>query len=298
MNRRGGWFLAASLALCLGSASCEPPSPAPPSHLSVFATTFPLSQIAREIGGEWVDTDWLIELGKPLSGFTMTRRERDRMAATNFTLCDSFRRTETWAAPDLAQRRNTGSVLTLDNLPAATAADYPAGGLLELDPAVASEFAPVLADALANAQPKLGTIFRNRATAFAQDVDALRARYPRQSSGGAKVVVLSNTFAPLLYRCGVQSVLVDCDAYRLSGAEADTIRKAASDTGAAAVILPFDLPPGAVTRIEKLTGLKSIALDAVGLSGFKGHDTYLAILEYDLAQLQAFLVPLPPGEVR
>jgi ABC-type Zn uptake system ZnuABC Zn-binding protein ZnuA len=257
----------------------------PPPRVTVFATIYPLAEIAREIGGDSVRIDWLVEQGKLLNGFTMTQRERDRMTSTDLVLCDSYRRTETWAAPDLALRQNTGSVMTLDNMPTTTDANYPSEGLLELDPVVISQFVIPLSDTMVRLQPRRTDSFRAAAATFKQQVDALITQYPPAVFGGAKVVVLSNVWKPLLYRTRVTPVLVDCDVYRFTERDAAAVKKAASNGGATAIIVPFDLPIGAVKRIEQLTGVQTLALDNAGLAGFKGHDTYVAIAQYNLQQL-------------
>lgn len=274
------------LLLALAALSCGPPeADVAPARLTIFATIFPLAEIVREVGGERVSVDWLVELGKPLDGFTMTRRERERMNSTDFTLCDSFRRSETWAAMDLVRRQDTGHVISADKLPVSTS--EPSQGLLYLDPIVARQLAPVLADAFSKIKPQYGDYFHEHAAAFVNDLDQLIGRYPNTAFKNQRVVVLGNVLNPLLGRFGIESVMLDLDAYRLSDADLSAVRKAASEAGAAAVLVPFDLPPGAVNRIEEQSGLKAFAMDAAGLTAFKGHDTYLGILAYNLEQLRA-----------
>jgi len=289
----------ATLFLLLPLACDKPTGPLPREPITVFATMYPLAEIAREIGGEDVRTDWLIELGKPIDGFILTRRERDRMASTDYTLCDSYNRTETWAAIDLAQRKNTGRVMTCDSLPASGEPHYPGKGLIYLDPTAVKQLTPVLRDAFARIWPEHAEAMRRRAEAFSAQLDALIAKYPPGSFGGGKVMALSPLFNPLLARFGIDYVVEERDAYRLSDADLAAIKYAASRAGCGALLLPYDLPPGTVARIEDGTGLNSFPMDACGYSGFKQHDTYLGLLQADLEQLRAATSgPSPRGEVR
>ncbi|HEX8324017.1 MAG TPA: hypothetical protein VF595_08885, partial [Tepidisphaeraceae bacterium] len=72
----------ARLPLLLGLVlvmSCDrTPAPAPPPRqLVVFSTLFPLADIARNVGGDRVRVDWLLDLGDPIETYVLSRRDRE-----------------------------------------------------------------------------------------------------------------------------------------------------------------------------------------------------------------------------
>ena len=248
----------------------------------VFTTLYPLADLARQVGGEHVRVDWLLDLGDPIDQFAMTRRDAERFSGTDFILCDGLDRTEIWARADLDRFRNTSRLISVDQTTAPN--EVPADGLLCLDPVLAGRTAILLADGLGRQFPKLTDDVHTRAAAFNKDLNTALAGFAVPKT--AHVVVLSNLFQPLLARLGVKQVLVPADPLHLQRTDAESIRRAAESAGARSLIVPFGTPPGTVTSLEEQTGLKAVALDALGYPNYGQHASYLDVLKFNLDQLR------------
>lgn len=275
------WPAAAALLGLVAACDRTPPT-APPRTLVVFATLYPLADLARRVGGERVRVDWLLDLGDPITDYALSRRDRERMTGVDLVLCDGIGRTETWAREEIGRLGETGTVVGVSGTPGAS--DVPANGLLYLDPVLAAAYARELADAMARRTPSEGDGFRARADAMAKEIEATAATFVR--GPGAGVMVLSGLFAPLLGRCGVPSTLYEADYLNLSPADAEAVRRAAENAGVRTLIVPFDTPPGTLANLQERTGLKPFALDPLGYPNFPQHSTYLDVLKFNLEQLK------------
>ena len=265
--------------------ACDTHQPPPPARLvRICATEFPLADIAREIGGDRVEVDWLLQLGDPLTTYTMNTADRARLRLTDLILCDGVQRTEPWAAADVNRLRDTGSVISDDILPLSHTA--PANGVLYLDPLIGKQLAVALVDALITRAPRSADTFRQRAKDYGVKIDAIVAGYPNSTFGKGKLIVLSNEFAPLLDRFGVTSVPVDADPLHLTPDTAAAIRSKAAEAGAKAMLVPFDTPPGTRQDLAAQTGLVVFAIDPLGYRNFDQHGTYLDLIRFNLHQLK------------
>ena len=262
--------------------ACGRPPEVPARQLIVFATLYPLADIARQVGGDRVRIDWLVDSGDPIETFTLSEADRTRMSGVDLILADGTGRTEVWAQREIDRRRETGSVGTVDQTPSAWQA--PSGGLLVLDPTLAAEYAHFVAKLLSRRLPSEANLFRQRAEAYAAELERTAASFT--APPGPPVMVLSELFQPLLARFGVRTTLVSADPLRFTAKDADAVRRSADDSGAKVLIVPFDTPPGTRTHLEELTGLRVFALDALGYPNYEQHSSYLDVLKYNLEQLR------------
>lgn len=275
---------AALLAALVPFAGCDrtPTPAAPPRTQIVFATLYPLADIARQVGGDLVKVDWLFDLGDPLDRYALDAADRVRMAGADLILCDGAGRTETWALRELDRIRETDALVPVDQTKDAWQA--PPGGLLVLDPTLAGQYAYNLAAALNRRVPSRGGQFRQNADAFVAKIDAAVASF--RAPPDAQAVVLTNTFSPMLIRLGVRPVYYGADVLHLTPADADAIRRTADAAGVRTVLVGFDTPPGTLARLEQLTGLKPFTLDPMGYPNYGQHGSYLDVLTYNLDQLR------------
>jgi ABC-type Zn uptake system ZnuABC Zn-binding protein ZnuA len=265
-------------------AGCgRPPTPASTPHVGVCATVYPLAAVAREVGGELVRPDWILDLGDPLSGFSASSAERQRLRSVDFVVCDGLR-TEGWAAQDIASMKQTGRVIALETLGAARTA--PATGYLWLDPMVIRDLIPRLADDLAHKLPRYRDDLRQRSDKLVADLDAVVARHPKQSFEGARVMTVSTQFDALLSRCGITATNIEANPLRLTDNEIYRLRTRSKEEGLLALLLPFDTPPGTVADIEARTDMRVILIDHLGLANLPGHQSITEIVDYNLTQLQ------------
>lgn len=269
-------------AIMLAACDRSPPPAPPPRTQIVFATLYPLADIARQVGRERVKVDWLLDLGDPIDRYALSLRDRERMSGADLILCDGAGRTETWALRDLDRVRETGALLPMEQTRDAWQA--PADGLLVLDPTLAGQFAHNLAAALTRRVPTEGDVLRRNATEFVAKVDAVVAGF--RAAPNAQVMVLTNTFSPLLVRLGVKPVFYDADALHLSKIDAEGIRRAAAAVGVRAIIVGYDTPPGALALLEQQTGLKPFTLDPMGYPNYGQHASYIDVLTFNLDQLR------------
>ncbi|HEX8341310.1 MAG TPA: zinc ABC transporter substrate-binding protein [Tepidisphaeraceae bacterium] len=272
------------LTLALLAACDAPKPPAPPSTPSVCATGFLLADVARQVGGEGVKTDWVLDLGDNLDDVAFSPAERARVGNVDLTLCDG-ERSETWLRGELGSLLGSDRLLALENLP--MSATRPPGGLLWLDPIVVRSFVPVLAEKLTLREPRRGAQYADGARAFVAALDAVVARHPNAGFGRGRVLIPSARPAALLDRFGVAYKIVDADPLDLTPTAADELTAVAAREKARVLLLAFDTPPAAVADIETRTRLKVFLLDPIGYPNYAGHDDYLSVLEYNLSQLRA-----------
>ena len=239
--------------------------PGEPARLVVCATSFPLANVARQIGGEGMKIDWIIDLGDPIEHVVLNTDERARFGNVDFALCDGVR-TEPWAQQELFSISNTDRLLSLDQLP--IAATTPPAGLLWLDPLVVRQFVPVLVDRCALRSPPRADAFRARGTAFVAALDAVVKEYPNSAFGRGRVLITSNLFAPLLDRFGIGSFLVEADPLRLDDDAIDNLTTVGRREGIRTLLLPFDTPPGTITDIEERTHTKAFLIDPLGYANY------------------------------
>ena len=275
---------AAWLALAALPVACDrtPATPALARAQIVFATLYPLADIARQVGGDRVKIDWLFDLGDETDRYALDAAGRARMASADLILCDGAGRTETWAQRELDRMRETGALVPMDQTKDAWQA--PADGLLVLDPTLAGQFAHNFAAALNRRLPTEGTQLRQQAAAFVARIDAAVAAF--HAPPNAQAIVLTHTFSPMLTRLGVKPILYDADVLHLTQADADGIRRAADAAGVRTVLVGFDTPPGTLARLEQLTGLKAFLIDPMGYPNYGQHSSYLEVLAFNLDQLR------------
>ncbi len=248
------------------------------------ATVYPLADVAREVGGEFVRVDWILDLGDPPSGYPLTAAVRERMTGVDLLIAGG-QRSESWAQAAIFALEETQRVVVLDALPVAQTA--PVTGMLWLDPVVVRAAVPAIADKLVIAVPRESESIRRQADAYVQRIDAILRAHPNSIFGRSKVMVLDRMFDPLLDRFGIAASLVECAPLKLSEDDFRNIRTRARDEGIRSLLLPFDTPAGAIEDIEARTGLRVFRLDVLGLTNFAKHGTYLELLEFNLSQLEA-----------
>lgn len=281
-------FRSALILLCLIGACDRPADPVAEvtsRQIPVFASTFPLADLARQVGGVHVRVDWLIDLGDPLNGLIPTPAERQRLAGSELVLLDGPRRWESWANQDLSRAQAGGRLVSLEDLDIART--MPSSGLLQLDPVAIKAALPVLAHKLGQIFPRQKAEFETRAKQLVAEIDALLQAHPNSVFGRGRVVVLDDTFVPLLDRFSIAYTRIDGDPLRLSDRDADGIRTKAAQENARVLLVPYDTPTGTIADLQTRTGLRVVPLDPLGYPNFAGHGSYLDVLKFNLAQLKA-----------
>lgn len=252
--------------------------------LGVCATVYPLADVLRQVGGEAVVVDWIVDLGDLTAGFSLTSDERSRLTNVDVLLWDGDR-TESWAAGDAGSIENTGKVVSLEKLPVAQTT--PTSGYLWLDPIVVRDAAFATAETIARREPRRRELVERQAKDFVARLDAVLKPYPNTRFRKTRVMVFGGQFDALLDRFGIPATRVDIDPLRPTDDALRKARNAASEARITALLLPFDTPPGTVADLEARTGLKVFLIDHLGHPAYPGHAGYLEILQYNLDQLVA-----------
>ena len=254
--------------------------------VQVVTTVYALADVVRQIGGDRVNVEWFIESGQSLEPLAETPERLNSFR--NADLVVTRGALEPWTLRGSGNEYNDRRILRVDALPASREVEH-AHYYMWLDPQVILELSDELATRLSALQPEAEKLFRANASAFRRDVivatDA--ARPPLDGSNGAFVSV-DPGFFPLAQRMGLDSVRLP-RAIRLDDPTpygVKVIKDTASKVGARAIFANAQTPPALLRDWEGRLALSVLPLDAVGSSASAGRSTYLAILKYNMEQLQ------------
>lgn len=285
MRLRHPRSLCVLLTVLVGLSACDPPQQTQPSvpTASVCATVYPLADVVREIGGPNVRLDWILDLGDPIHGYSLSNEDHNRMTGIDLLLCAGTR-SEAWAHAPISSLEDTGRVVSLEQLDIVRTA--PPSGLLWLDPVIVRDAVPVIAEQLAKRLPRQADDLRARGEAYVKKIEEIVRKHPNSLFGRERVIVTERSFDALLDRFGIGAVVVEANPLDLSPSDYRRIRDKAAEEKIAAILLPFDTPGGAVQDIEARTGLRVFLIDYLGLPNYPGHGTYLEMLDSNLTQLE------------
>ena len=267
------------LSIAFAALACDPPArPAAPVRMQVFATTLPLADLARRVGGDQVDVTWAAEGGRPISGVRPPADRRQAFMSADLILTGGD---AGWAYAGFDDPFQAARVVRIDTLPAAPGQQGFGAGYL--DPTVAAAAADEIAERLISRRPTLDATFRANAAAAKQAIADATMNPPPPPD--RPVVVFSDTFAPLLRWAGVKTVSVDGSPTDWDAAAVARVRQIARDAGATVAAVPSDLTPAALSTFRRLTGLRPVPFDALGSSAAGGRDGLIAVLQYDVGQV-------------
>lgn len=262
-----------------------PPAPAPGSRkLLVLATVYPLADVAKEVGGDQVETSWLIESGQSIDGVQATGELRNRLQAADLVFMGGA--TEQWASEGFGQSYQHGRIVRLDVLPGAQ--ENTEGGLIWLDPEAVKAGCKELTTRLQMLRAKNAEDFRLQGEQYVSKIDALEKDYRSRLSQAQtrKILGLNSDFSPLLRRFGLQCVVaMDVAPSRLTDANIQFLKQLADENGTRLLIIPADIPALLAKDLEARTGLQLVRLDSLGSSAAGGRNSYLDLMRWNLDQL-------------
>ncbi len=277
--------------------ACEqrPDGPAAgPAKMQVFATTLPLADLARRVGGEDVDVAWGAEAGRPVSP---VRPPADRAALVTTADLVITGGDAPWAFAGFDDPLRAGRIVRIDTLPEAAARGQEGFGGGYLDPAVADAVAGEIAARLATIRPDRAAVYRQNAAVAGAEIDAATAALVPSTGptgGGRAVVVFSDAFVPVLRAGGFKPAASDASPTDWGEAAVARTRQVAAASGATVAAVPADLTAAALAEFMRRTGLRPVRFDALGSSAAGGRGSLAAVLAYDVAQLGA-LADKPDG---
>jgi manganese/zinc/iron transport system substrate-binding protein len=145
----------------------------------VLATTTVVADLVRQVGGDRIDVDCLMAAGIDPHSYKPTPLDADRLASAGLVVASGLHLEGRLAALLERLERTKPVVAVGDKLPAA--ALIPVGGgqfdpHVWFDPRLWSQAAPVVAEALATADPAGAEAYRERAAAYAARLGEVDAR--------------------------------------------------------------------------------------------------------------------------
>ncbi len=270
------------ILLVIGLGACGKMTPEPPKtepRIVVCTTVYPLADVVRQIGGDHVKLDWIIDLGDPLAGYSMTENERNRLTGVDFLVCNGSS-TDGWAFQPIQSISETGKIISLEDAKISSITAVP--GARWLDPHIIRQLARTLAEKFAQKMPHHKEQFFANADRFIATLDVVsKSKKPSRQ----KMIVTTTLYGPLLDRVGIAGVLIDIDPLHYTEKEIRRIKATAQKENISRIILPFDTPPGTVADIEARTGLRTCLIDLLGKPQFTQHSSYIEILSHNLEQL-------------
>ncbi|MEN8162337.1 MAG: metal ABC transporter substrate-binding protein, partial [Myxococcota bacterium] len=163
-----------------------------------------------------------------------------------------------------------------------------------LDPiAVRDRVLPVLADALATADPAGSAHYAERRRTVAHELTALDAEIRGALAGVPRrpLIPMHPAFEAFAARYGVPLL----EPVQRRGAEEPTPRAlarladAAAAGGAAAVLVEPQLPPDAAEALAETLGVPAVVVDALGDAAQPDRSSYAALLRFDAAAFRRAL---------
>ncbi|MBC8108071.1 MAG: zinc ABC transporter substrate-binding protein [Anaerolineae bacterium] len=287
-------FIAVLTVCALQSAGCEKPQASAVSTepVRVFATVHTVADLARQVGGKYVEVDFAIEGGRSLLGFqpgaaVMQQKNRAQIVIAGGS--------EPWAVADASNPLEPARVIRLDALRGAPASQPTPGqnedaqiGLEWLDPVIGQRAAEELARRLKSLRPNHQVYFDARAKQVTEQLEALVKEYqPKfRDAKRRRVMSLTHEFDYLAERFGVDIVhVVGTTVDRIGDQQVATLQRASRDEHLVTLIVRADTSPGLIQDLAKRTGFRIITMDPYGSSSANGRDSYLSLLRYNLDRL-------------
>jgi zinc transport system substrate-binding protein len=288
--------LAAMLALNLLSCDRAPKAaPHGPEPRHVLATVYPVADIAKQVGGTRVVTEWFIESGDSLDPLETSPERRNTTRVSDLVI--SRGPSETWMLGEGDDPYGARRIIRLEKFPAAQNAAPQA--LLWLDPDVAKELSTEIVKRLAAVDPLDEQYFKDNCAKFQQEVDALcdDARKKLAAIPEKNFLCTTPAFSSFVLRFGVIEALAAVEpTTELSPERIRGMRNVARGLRAKALFVPIDTPPGVQRDLSDKVGVQVLTLDPLGTSAPSGRNTYLKLLRYNLEQLVAGLGGESPAE--
>jgi ABC-type Zn uptake system ZnuABC Zn-binding protein ZnuA len=260
----------------------------PKRRVSVLATTYPLAEIAKRVGGSWADVQWLLEAGRRPEEIETTPEVNQR--ANKVDLVITGGPWDDWAQQQLSTDARSRHLIEPDRMPSAQDADPKAYLWLNAD--VIRDVIETLRVRITLIEPRHEVEARANATACATEVETVDREIAAQLAGlkGRKVLVARPVWGAMLARYGLEQVApVDVSEEKLTPEDFRRITSAAKAAGAKSIFVDAATPAGVRQQIEDRTGLKVLTLDAVGSSAPEGRNTWPKLMRYNAEQLKAGL---------
>jgi len=275
-------------------ASCDktvPVSdPAATKKVVILAVVYPMADLARRVGGEVMDVQWLVDAGQHPSDLRDTLELRRRAGAARLVLTSGP--WDTWASSDLTADSRAARLLEPQRMPSAGGRDGSAiknpAAYLWLDPRVAIDIAQSLRERFDVVEPSHARQFQENFAALRAELEALDAEFrgTLAKRSGRKVLVVRPIWSATLNRYQLEQIApVQGPEVQLTAEDYKALVAAAKTNGLTTLYVDLSTPVSVRQQITERTGLKILTLDPTGTSAPSGNSTYGKMMRYNLSQL-------------
>jgi ABC-type Zn uptake system ZnuABC Zn-binding protein ZnuA len=313
----------------LSAGGCRrKPEAQPKDRIHVVTTVYALADIVRQVGGERVNVEWFVESGQSLDQLVETPERRAQLRSADLIVTRGA--LDPWtlsgAGNEFADRR----IVRVDDMPSARETDPRL--YMWLDPQVGAELCGEIATKLAAIQPEAEKTFRENASELRKKIlDMTAAARPALDASNGTFITVDPGFLSLARRMALEDaplarrrVEEAPRAQRMALDEAprsstprgemtsldgptalddpmeyygvNAIRKVADEFGARAIFVNAQTPPALIRDWEARLKMAVLSLDATGSSALSGRSSYVAILDFNLKQLQEGMALAKPRE--
>ena len=261
------------------------PKAAAAFKISVLASAYPLSDMMKRVGGDWVEVQWLAESGQRPEAIQVGPELRRR--AGKSTLVVTSGPWDAWASSELNAEARSARLIEPERTTAGRQADSTA--YLWLDPAIVREMIDMARIRLMIIDPTHEADYRKNADSYRDEVDAVdkELRDGLRKFAGRPVLAVRPVWGALCKRYGLPLVTpVEVTEEKLTPADFKEIARTAKAAGIKTLFIDGATSVAVRQQIEEKTGLKTVTLDALGDSAADGRNTWAKVLRFDLAQLR------------
>lgn len=265
------------------AGASAPSTQRPPA--SVLATVYPLADVARQVGGERVNVQWLCENGLDPRDLQPTGEQIRQATHADLVITSGFG--DAWAGQMLSPDRRDVQLLDPASTPAGQQYARPYAALW-LDLHLVSQLTDAIRERLSLLDRKHEEFYRQNAATYAKALAALDERFQSELTPlkGRAFVALRPTWRPMVERFGLIEVApLDTDPQHLTDDDVRTLKRLAREKKTDLLAVDASLLPGVQRELQLRTGLRLLPLDLAGTSAPDGRSTYVRIMEYNLSQL-------------
>lgn len=272
-----------SILLLISSCDRRQPAPSPPPPIPVASATYAVAEIAKQIGGDDVAIDWVIEKPAIIAQYQPTDVDRQRLMRSELLIVAGP--IDAWVLVNKGSVQRERGLVRMNLLPGVTESS----GATWLDPDAAIALADELPKLLYSRRPDHQQQFSDAAERWKKSLAEMRSEIEPTiaAAAGKSVGTLSPIFDALLLRYGLAPVrLADADLHQLSDQDLFRLKQAAAAQSVQWLVVDASIPDSLVQWVATKTGLKVLRLETAGSSApSSGISTYLEVCRYNLQQL-------------
>ncbi len=287
-------LLALPWLLALLVAACAPSATPAADRLLVAASIAPLADFARQVGGDHVSVVTLVPPGASPHTYELTPSQVEQVARARLLVLNGVG-LEYWA-DKLVKGAGNPKLIVVDTSQGIEILDGDTGALsgnphVWLDPQNAIVQVEHIRDALIQSDPAHAEVYRNRAQAYVDQLQALDREVAAETGtwSNRQFIAFHPAWAYFARRYGLEqaAVIESSPGREPSPAEVARIVETAKRIGARAIFAEPQFSAKAAQTIAEETRAAVLFLDPLGSS--LSDSSYLSLLRYNVAQMSVAL---------